>query len=480
MKTDNTNRKSRIVFDFEKRVENTAAEYSMLEKGDRITVALSGGADSVSLLIALCGISQKKGICVSACHLDHGIRGKEAERDRLFAKSLCEKYGVEFYSEQIDVPKLCEKYKESTETVARKERYAFFDRAKCALGSDKIATAHTMSDNTETVLFNMCRGSSADGMCGIPPVRDYFIRPLIKTTRKEVEEFLSEIGQEYVTDSTNADVEYTRNFLRSDIIPMLKRINPSLDGAVSRMSDSLRNDKIYFSEHTEKLLGSALSASEMVSLPRSLMTRYILGFCRKNLGNDVLVSENRITAIISAVTDVCKNGGEKSISLPNKCCINVSRDGLNISEGVQKTECGFNIPLSLGQNIINENYAVYVSATSSGKIPDVIKNEEFVYRLYINIPCSSDIINNDIFARNRLAGDKIVLGGMSRLLKKVFSESGLSLSERKSVPVICSENGVIAVPFFTSPCDSAKATSDKIAYIAFYKRIPPQNSQDKE
>ena len=191
-------------------------QFSMLEKSHNVTVALSGGADSVSLLHILYELRDELGITLSAAHLNHMIRGDEALRDENFARQECEKLGIPFFCERADVPKYAKEHRVSTELAAREIRYEFLSNVSDGL----IATAHTASDNIETIIFNLARGTGLKGLCGIPPVRENIIRPLIFCTREEIEAYCSANRLSYVTDSTNLSDDYSRNKIRHTIVPV--------------------------------------------------------------------------------------------------------------------------------------------------------------------------------------------------------------------------------------------------------------------
>lgn len=221
-----------------------------------VAVALSGGADSVSLLRALSESANSLGITLCACHLNHGLRGAESDRDEEFCKSLCQKLQVSIYTKWIDVKTLQNKH-EGIENAARRARYAFFREIHEHTGA-VIATAHTASDNAETVLLNLTRGTGLRGLCGIPPRREFIIRPLLNLTREDVEQYLETLGQDFVTDCTNLSADYTRNKIRLNVIPRLEEINPALAKSVTRMCEAARED----CEFLEKLAGRALTEAE--------------------------------------------------------------------------------------------------------------------------------------------------------------------------------------------------------------------------
>lgn len=203
------------------KVKATIKKYNMLEDGERVCAALSGGADSVSLMLCLAEL----GYSVFAVHVNHNLRGSDSENDEKFCRSLCKRLGIEFFSESVDVRGYCQKNKVSLEQGARILRYRAIEKHLCGA---KLATAHNLNDCFETTLFNLIRGTGLKGLLGIPPVRGNIIRPLIEVSRQEILDYLSKCGQDYVTDITNFSDDCSRNIIRLNVIPQLQRINPSL------------------------------------------------------------------------------------------------------------------------------------------------------------------------------------------------------------------------------------------------------------
>lgn len=271
--------------DFVSKVRFAVAEHSMLRGESRVCAALSGGADSVSLLRSLCELSGELGAEITACHLNHGLRGEESDADERFCRDLCERLGVPFYSKKIAVSELAQKH-ESTEEAARRARYAFFEEALERFGCGVLATAHNANDNAETVLLNLTRGTGLLGLCGIPPVRELgasgklVIRPLLYITRAEVEEYLGGLGQDYVTDKTNLSEDYTRNKLRRRVLPELEAINPSIAAVIGRMIDNLREDSDFLEALADKAFnetreGRGWNASAIAALPQPIKARVV-------------------------------------------------------------------------------------------------------------------------------------------------------------------------------------------------------------
>ena len=177
-------------------VLKAVSQYDMLKFGNRVTVAISGGADSVALLHIILSLKDELGLDISAAHYNHNIRGNEALRDQKFVEDLCSKWNVKLFVGSGNVLEYSEQKCISVELAARELRYSYFE----TLDTDCVATAHTLSDNLETVLLNFVRGTGISGLCGIPPVRDKFIRPIINITRQQVEEYCSKYNLSYITD----------------------------------------------------------------------------------------------------------------------------------------------------------------------------------------------------------------------------------------------------------------------------------------
>lgn len=233
--------------------------YELLCDGDSVLVALSGGADSAALLHFLISIKESFHLTICAAHLHHGIRGEEADRDEQFCKILCENYNIQLFTAHRDIPALAALRHQSEELCGREERYAFLE-ALAGEHHAKIATAHTASDNAETLLMRMTRGSSLRGMAGIPAKRGNIIRPLITCSRAEIEAYCALHQLAFVSDSTNFTDAYTRNRLRHQVIPVLRELNPRLEEAFTRLSEAAGEAAAYLDRQSESLLSAAKTA----------------------------------------------------------------------------------------------------------------------------------------------------------------------------------------------------------------------------
>ncbi len=224
-------------------IYNFINENRMISAGDKIIVGLSGGADSVCLLRSVHALKDRLGLAdgdIIAVHINHMLRGAEADRDEDFAKKLCMDLGIEFYSFHKDIEQYAKDLGISQEEAGRKFRYMCFQQVAAEHGNGKIAVAHNKNDFAETVIFNMLRGSGLKGMSGIACVRDNIIRPLLCVTRSQIEEYLGCINQSYCNDSTNTTLNYDRNKIRHVILPAMEDINPRSVEHICHMAEEAK------------------------------------------------------------------------------------------------------------------------------------------------------------------------------------------------------------------------------------------------
>ncbi len=210
-----------------------------VKAGETVGVAVSGGVDSMALLNALCNLRAQLNIIIVAFHMEHGIRGQASVDDMRFVMRECEKRNVECGVRRADVPGIAAAEKLSVETAARQVRYAFLD----AQAADWIAMAHQRDDVAETVLMNLLRGSGLAGLCGIPEKRGRYIRPLLGISRAEIEAYAVENGVSFVWDASNDETDYTRNYIRNEIMPRLPRVNAQAAAHIAQAAVRLAEDE---------------------------------------------------------------------------------------------------------------------------------------------------------------------------------------------------------------------------------------------
>ena len=280
-----------------KTINDLVSRYDMFPAGSRVLCAVSGGADSMCLLHWLGSSAEALGISVSAAHFEHGIRGEESLRDMAFVEETCRAMGIPLFTGRGKVPEYAEERAMGLEEAARELRYQFLEKTAGENGFDRIATAHNADDNAETVIFNLVRGSGSAGLCGIPPVRGIIVRPLLETTRAEIEAYLEEHGVSHIEDSSNSSRQYSRNKIRLQVMPVLREINPSASRAILRTGDMLREDNRLLEQLAEEFIaghfnGESVRSKDLAALPDAVEARVIRRLCPQTVSavhtNDIM------------------------------------------------------------------------------------------------------------------------------------------------------------------------------------------------
>ena len=432
--------------------EGAIEEYSMQSLIDSgVVVGLSGGADSVVLLLFLLEYRRRTGkdFSILASHINHCIRGEEADRDEAFCKELCSRLGIELYVDRYDIPLMARQYGSSIEEAARMVRYSVFDsiiRGRNDIGC--VAVAHNMSDSVETVVFNVLRGSGSRGASGIPPIRDNIIRPLIRVSKKDIENAVGEFGISFVTDSTNLLDDYTRNYIRHEIIPAFGRICSDPERMLMRFADNLRSDDDFISDVADKFIAShtAVKNSDLLALHYSVYVRVITKMAAKcdasisfRIASDIhalLHKDNFSYSLIGRASFVCERG---------ECRVSRDTDG----------DFDFCFQLRDGVNDLSPLNAVFI--LSKDKNSQSYLN---VYKNSIQVSLRSAIIKGSLYLRSKKDGDTVFYDGMTHKVKKLFSDLKIPRSKRRLIPVLCDDVGVVWVPGFGVRDDGGAANSD--------------------
>ena len=353
----------------------TIEKYKLLQNGDKVIVALSGGADSVTLLDMLNSVKEIYNLTIYASHINHGLRGEEADRDENFCKILCKIYNTELFVKKADIKILAKEQKISEELCGRNVRYSYFEELSQNL-SAKIATAHTASDNIETLLFNITRGSSVTGAGAITPKRGNIIRPLIMLTREDIEQYCEQNNLEYVTDSTNLTDDYTRNKIRHQVIPVLKQINPQLELSAFHFSESARETAEYINIQTDKAIENAkceygYNCKSLLNNSNAILKNAVSLICKKHSG---ITPEYKH---IELILEVLHNNGAVSIGNGYNA---VSKQGiLRIIGNVENENCN---PILLKGDTTFNNYTIKIdNSLSENKITLRTRNntDKFTY-----------------------------------------------------------------------------------------------------
>lgn len=420
------------------KIKSAIEKFSMIKKGDSVIVALSGGADSMALAFFLNSVKDEYGITLSAAHVNHGIRGDSADADEAFVKSFCEKNGIKLHVLHADIPKLASETGETHEECGRRIRYEFFESIdKTSL----IATAHNLNDNAETLLFRMARGTGLKGLCSIPPVRGRIIRPLIECSRKEIEEYCKENNISYVTDETNLSDEYTRNFIRHEILPLFEKINPSFLSSADRLIQSVREDETFLNEQAYLLLENCrnndkYSVAVLKDAPYCILKRTAAAVIEKETG--VKPESKHINDLV----DIIRNGG--SVQICGGANFRVRKGMLEKFIPDSKNE-DYSLYLTEGCTEIS-SYFVNTSIIYKNDLSDTQK----IHKQMLDIFMDCDKIIGKLVIRNKRSGDVFSPSGFKghKKLKKMFQEKGVPPEKRDSYPVLCDDSGIVAVPGF--------------------------------
>ena len=429
-----------------------------------LLVAFSGGADSALLLALAVRLSERDGTPVYALHVNHGIRGEEADRDEAFARMTAEAYGVSFSCVRVDIPAMAKASGRGIEETAREARYECLLRAAEELGVSYVLTAHHATDHAETVLMNLVRGAGGDGLCGIPASRPLggvtLVRPLLSLTREQILAACACAEISFVSDSTNEDTAYRRNYLRGEILPRLRTLNPSLDETLTRMSQSLSEDMVYLAEIAEReykrvRCGKGVSRSALLALPGPIRLRVLKLFHRSAFPDAPSLERVHTDAILTRMAE----DGDFSLSLPGGLLLSVRRDRVEMHDGEQECPRLDKIPLVRGENILPDGSRILLLPKDS------YDKDEIVYKKSIHRDLASATINGGLYVRAKENGDTYRYGGVTHKLKKLFSDAKLSPRERETLPVVCDDSGILWVPHFGVREDGGAKESRDLTFV---------------
>lgn len=407
------------------KVRNAIERYNMPLRGKTVAVGVSGGADSMALLHVLIELKDELDIKIVVCHVNHGIRGESADRDEEFVVKACERLGVDCRVLKADVPDLAEKRHIGIEECGRKIRYDFFNSVG---GNVVIATAHTLSDRCETLLLNIARGASVKGLCSIPAVRGNIVRPLIDCTRDDIELYCAENSIEYVTDETNFDDIYSRNRIRLNVIPELKKLNPSVEKSFMRLISNAEEESEFLNDFSLEIIEKIRTDGGYDA--KQLKDRHIA--IRKRVIFEIINSETGLIPEAVHVEQIDKILGGGRTEIIGDTIVEVKNGILFInpkSEKIEDWECEFDLS---------------EAETPFGKIKaEIIHKKNLPSKHFVhNKVLDYDSIVGHAVLRNRRPGDKIKLAGSSctKTLKKLFNEK--HIENRNGVPVLADEFGI--------------------------------------
>ncbi len=436
----------------------------MIKPGELVLCAVSGGADSMCLLDVLIKASAERGYKIAVMHFNHRLRGAQSDRDEGFVRQYCQKRGIAFYSGAGDVKEYAENNDMGIEEAARELRYAFFEKTAVKAGAARVATAHNACDNAETVIMNMARGAGLRGLCGIPPVRGIYIRPLLLCTRDKILRYLSDNNIDHIEDETNFQPVYTRNRVRLNVLPRLLSLWPGFIDSVSANSELLRKDEEFLSSMAEDFLLGATVEGNTVRLKATKLNELSFSISSRVIRKVASILDKSLNSV--HIDSILKLSASRSpsgrLSLPGG--LNVYRDYADIVFSTQAPENeGFReICLKPGQ---------WTGIPELGMefFLDIGVNNEKIHTSLNTLFFKKEKIYGNIIVRPRLAGDKIELLGRkgTKTIKKLFIELKIPVYERNRIPLICDEKEVLAIPGIGISSRHAAESSENALAVIF-------------
>lgn len=439
--------------------ETYIRDHGMIEKGDVVIAGVSGGADSVCLLFVLCELRERLGFEVQACHVNHGLRGADADADEMYVRELCSRMGAEcrFFHENVE--SIAKKRKQSCEEAGRAVRRESFLRMCRENGGTKIATAHHRDDNVETVLMNISRGTGVRGLCGIWPARDKWIRPLLWTDRTQIEDFLREQGLRWCTDATNDEEIYTRNRIRRNILPLLtEQVNQGTVRHLDELAEQARELWEYLElgtrqawEHcvhgaekppdgcTELFIDAAAFSREPTAVQKQLIKRCLA---------EVRGGEKDIgTAHILSVLELFGRQTGRSLDLPGKVTAQRVYGGIGIRRRREQCEAsGEKVTLKIpGETRLQkQNMVITCKFIEEAGIEEAREIPQKSYTKWIDY----DIIKHGLSVRTRQSGDYLTVDryGNRQKLKNCLINEKIPREVRDRIPLIADGKHIVWIP----------------------------------
>lgn len=445
-------------------------EQRLLQPGERVAIAVSGGADSTALLCLLLELRLELGIVLSVAHFHHQIRGSEADADQHFVAALAQHFQLEFHSGSADVPAHARDHKLSLESAARELRHRWFRELVEQRHADKIATAHTLDDQAETVLMRILRGAGVRGLSGIAPQQKekHLVRPLLTITRPEVEAHLNSIHQPWRTDSSNQDLSHTRNRIRHTLLPLLEKdFNPAIRLTLSELAEVARQEDHYWQKELELLLPRLVRHGKPTRSGRSTtgaashtlaldwealhnLPEFIRGLVFHKVAEQMGVPlEFKHIQLLTEFMRQPKSA--QRISLPNGLCATAGLRELRFSLEVQKATSNYlySLPIPGEVRLPELRKTIRAQVISAGK--QTISGYN-----------SASLLNRTLLApeltiRNWRAGDRFfpAYSQSPKKVKELLQPSRLgakfSSTERKMWPVIESAGEIVWIRGFPVP-----------------------------
>lgn len=429
----------------EKRLTEYWQSNTLAAPGNTVIVACSGGPDSLALLDILWRLKENLAIKVVAAHYEHGIRGQESKDDESFVENYCLEKSIPFYSESANIPQLSRERGESLETCARQMRYAFLNKLSGELGQALIATAHHADDQAETVLMHLLRGTGLNGLTGILPKRDNIIRPMLAFTKAELVEYCYQQGLSPRHDPTNEEIDCTRNKLRLQLVPLLKKeYNKNITRSLCNLAETVSAEEELLHELTiraeERLCqfdgqgesGCKFKITDFLKEPLAIRRRLIQQLISR-ISYGTTLTFQHIDAVLELIA---KNVTGSSLNLPDRCVAKISYGFFYLSKKTKKIltshgtieDTPYKI-LELGNSVVLP-YGGAISAYAT----DSLEGEDSFSKT--KIYCDAARCGTELVVRYRHHGDRIRFENGSKKLKDFFVDAKVERSSRDQVPLV--------------------------------------------
>lgn len=403
--------------------KNFIEENNLIEKGDSIVSAVSGGSDSVFMLEMLLAIKDDYDLKIIVSHVNHGLRGAEAQRDEDFVKKLAEKNGLIYEVEHIDMAGYAKEHSLTCEEAGRKLRYLFFEEIKEKYKADKVAIAHNENDVAETIFLNIFRGTGLDGLESIPLRRDFYIRPILCFEKSEILDFLKENNIHYVDDSTNFTNDYKRNIIRNVIIPFIKKnFNENIVSSMSRLASIAKENNLYLEDiindkYIDIVKSNTIDREGFNELNHYEKTLVLRKFLRDNLNYLNNISKDNIEDMIKLIT---LDSGKK-YDIDGKHYL-VNDFDKTIFKKLDINELSEEISLDFK---LDKVYNIYGSKFK------FVLSDKILSKKYLDY----DLLTGKLSLRNRRSGDRFNPFGMkgSKKIKDYFVDKKVSSDDRSKV-----------------------------------------------
>lgn len=436
----------------EKKVLKNIIDHKMVEPGNTVLAAVSGGPDSMAMLMCLVNLRERLGCRLVIAHVNHGVRGELADRDQRFVEEAAAKLNIPYHTINVDMVTYGKELGISSEEAGRLLRYDFFRKVLEGYGKGRIAVAHNMNDQAETVLFRIMRGTGIDGIKGMSFSQDDIIRPLLNITRDEIESYIRENGIDTVEDHTNLQTVYTRNRIRLELLPyIMENFNPNIIEGLFRMSLLASEDSLIIEEAVEKkynslvknkthnsiIFSGSLFMSESHPIRRRLIRKAVLGIKGTLHG----IEEKHI----SSVLELFQNGRTgSSLDLPGEVVARVSYDEYSIEKARSPRKVLPEIEIVLGDNWISE-WGIIITVENMDK-------SYLDRREKSSITIDGDKLEGTLFLRQRRDGDRFSPIGLngSKKLKDYFIDKKVPRNQRDTIPLISDSKGIVWVAGYSA------------------------------